>query len=185
MKRNRKVLRLGMPHLIIPVSENDHMSDGQDAPITIVEYGDYQCPFSAKAHPVLKDLLRRMQGIRLVFRHFPLKQSHPFAVPTAEIVEAASLQGKFWQLHDFIYENPHLISSENFIEQLRQFDLDLEKIKKDRKTELVRNKIEHDFQGGILSGVNGTPSLYINEELYDGAINLESLSQALTAKFLF
>lgn len=174
-----------MSHLIIPVTEKDHIRNAFDAPITIVEYGDYQCPFCFKAYQVLSELLKKTQGVRFVFRNFPLKQAHPFAVLAAEVAEAAALQNRFWEVHDFLYEHQILLSSKNLLDSVKQYGIDIERLKNDQESPKVRGKIEADFQGGILSGVNGTPSLYINDELYDGAITIEALSQALTAKFLF
>lgn len=169
-----------MAHLVTPVSELDHVRGSENSPITVVEYGDFQCPFCGKAYFVLKQL-QEMLPHRFAFRNFPLKQVHPMAVSAAEAAESAALQGKFWEMQDLLYENQNELTPENLMAFAQSLDLDIEKFQEDRHSNAVKHKIEDDFKKGVLSGVNGTPCLFINGKRYDNAIALDSLVQAMTS----
>lgn len=169
-----------MAHLVTPVSELDHVRGSENSPITLVEYGDFQCPFCGQAYFILKQL-QDMLPHRFAFRNFPLKQVHPMAVPAAEAAEAAALQGKFWEMHDLLYENQNDLSAGNLIAIAQSLNLDLEKFQEDSHSNVIKHKIEDDFKKGVLSGVNGTPCLFINGKRYDNAIALDALVQAMTS----
>lgn len=151
------------------VSKTDHVQGNDNADLTIVEYGDYQCPYCGAAYPVLKELMKEFKGqVKFVFRNFPLSEMHPYARPAAIAAEAADLQGKFWEMHDVIYENQQSLN-ENFLFQLAEkIGLNLSQFKEDiQKTELEK-KVDSDFESGIISGVNGTPSFFINGNKFNG-----------------
>jgi len=163
-----------------PVSADDHAEGPADAPLTLVEYGDYQCPYCGAAYPVVKRLQKTLgKKLRFVFRNFPLTQAHPYALIAAEAAEAAALQGKFWEMHDLLFEEqiflePNIISS-----WAKRIGLSLEKFGNDIKQGVVENRIKEDRQSGIRSGVNGTPTFFINGTRYDGSPDYDSLLAAL------
>ncbi|RKF36874.1 disulfide bond formation protein DsbA [Sphingobacterium siyangense] len=163
--------------LKIPVSTTDHAQGNLNADLVIVEYGDYQCPYCGAAYPVLKKLLKKFSGeVKFVFRNFPLSEMHEYALPAATAAEAASLQDKFWEMHDAIYENQRNLDDQYLFTIAEKIGLDIEKFKSDIQKEELLNKIDADFQGGVISGVNGTPSFYVNGKKFNaGAEDLFNL----------
>lgn len=156
--------------LKIPVSTTDHAQGNLNADLVIVEYGDYQCPYCGAAYPVLKKLLKKFSGeVKFVFRNFPLSEMHEYALPAAIAAEAAFLQDKFWEMHDAIYENQRKLDDQYLFKIAEKIGLDMEKFKSDIQKEELVNKIDADFQGGVISGVNGTPSFYVNGKKFNGA----------------
>lgn len=151
------------------VSKTDHAQGNDNADLTIVEYGDYQCPYCGAAYPVLKELMKEFKGqVKFVFRNFPLSEMHPYARPAAIAAEAADLQGKFWEMHDVIYENQQSLN-ENFLFQLaKKIGLNLSQFKEDIQKPELEKKVDSDFESGIISGVNGTPSFFINGNKFNG-----------------
>src|SRR5206468_3029638 len=140
-----------------PVSERDHAEGRADAPLTLVEYGDYQCPYCGEAHPVIKRLQKALgKKLRFVFRNFPLTQAHPYAMMAAESAEAAALQGKFWEMHDFIFENQELLQPEVLPAWANKLGLDMKQFAAAIRQGGVIKRIEEDRTSGIESGVNGT-----------------------------
>lgn len=170
-----------MSKLKPPVSNADQQTGNQHAAITLVEYGDYQCPHCGHAHPLLKTLLqRRGKDFLFVFRNFPLQESHPKAFMAAMAAEAAGKQGKFWEMHDIIFENQEDLHGNSFADFAERLGLDLNRFANDWSSEAIRDKVDTDFESGIRSGVNGTPSFFINEiklGSYDGTY--ESLEEAI------
>ena len=161
-----------------PVGAKDHVEGPATAPITLVEYGDYQCPYCGEAYPELKKVQKKMgKSLRFVFRNFPLTQMHPHAFAAAEAAEAAGAQGKFWKMHDMLYEHQDELEPQALVGYAKTLGLDTERFAKDAGT--FAAKVKHDFQTGVMSGVNGTPSLFINGERYDGAFDAESLLEVL------
>ncbi|MDH5033416.1 MULTISPECIES: DsbA family protein [Chryseobacterium] len=151
------------------VSTADHTQGSSDASLVIVEYGDYQCPYCGAAYPVLKELLKEFgDQIRFVFRNFPLSEMHQYARTAALAAEAAALQGKFWEMHDAIYENQEYLNADLPLKLAEKLGLNIPQFKADiHKKELVE-KIDTDFESGIVSGVNGTPSFFINGNKFNG-----------------
>jgi len=151
------------------VSKTDHVQGNDNADLTIVEYGDYQCPYCGAAYPVLKELMKEFKGqVKFVFRNFPLSEMHPYARPAAIAAEAADLQGKFWEMHDVIYENQQSLNENLLFQLAEKIGLNLSQFKEDiQKTELEK-KVDSDFESGIISGVNGTPSFFINGNKFNG-----------------
>ena len=163
-----------------PVSGRDHAEGPANAPVTLVEYGDYQCPYCGAAFPVVKRLQRALgTKLRFVFRNFPLTQAHPYAMIAAEAAEAAALQGKFWAMHDLLYENQEFLQPDLLPAWAEKLGLDVEEWGKAIKQADVFKRIKEDRMSGIRSGVNGTPCFFINGTRYDGTPDYESLVTAL------
>jgi protein-disulfide isomerase len=159
------------------VSKTDHIQGKKDADIVIVEYGDYQCPYCGAAYPILKEMMQKYgKQIKFVFRNFPLSEMHQYARPAAIVAEAASLQGKFWEMHDAIYENQRLLSEPFLLELVEKLELDPHQFNVDIKKSELAAKVDSDFESGILSGVNGTPSFFVNGRKFNaGAEDLLQL----------
>jgi NhaA family Na+:H+ antiporter len=164
-------------NILIPaVSERDHVQGPLDAPVVFVEYGDYECPHCLQAHSIVRELQDRWgERVCFVYRHFPIRSSHPHAQHAAEAAEAAGAQGKFWEMHDLLFENQGALLDENLIEYAQQISLDHAQFKRDLAEGRFKDRVEEDFKSGVRSGVNGTPTFYINDERYDGPWDVESL----------
>jgi len=161
------------------VSNTDHAQGNLNADLVIVEYGDYQCPYCGAAYPVLKELMSQFGSqIKFVFRNFPLSEMHQYARPSALAAEAASLQGKFWEMHDAIYENQRYLNESLLLELAEKLNLDIHQFEKDLENSELADKVDGDFESGIVSGVNGTPSFYVNGKKFDGGA--EDLFQLLS-----
>jgi protein-disulfide isomerase len=170
-----------MAKLTPPVDQADHTIGPAHAPVTLVEFGDYQCPHCKAAHPVVKSLLEAFgENIRFVFRHFPLASVHEFAFPAAIAAEAADKQKKFWQMHDMIYDNQHLLISQRVLWDFGvAIDLNMTLFKMELMNSELAEKVEANFESGVRSGVNGTPSFFINGIRYNGMYNFDSLFTAI------
>lgn len=165
-----------------PVGPDDHAQGPETAPVTLLEYGDYQCSYCGEAYPILKEVQAKMgKGLRFVFRNFPITSIHPQAFIAAEAAEAAAGQGKFWQMHDKLYENQFDLSAESIVIYAEQVGLDMDRFIKEVNDQTYAKRIKADFQSGVMSGVNGTPSLFINGERYDGERDATSIVRALKA----
>jgi len=163
-----------------PVGPDDHAEGPADAPVTLVEYGDYQCPYCGQAYPVVKAMQKRFGSrLRFVFRNMPLKNAHPQAELAAEAAEAAALQGKFWQMHDALYEHQAELGSEFVVKTAARLHLDVDAFQKAIESGKVRPRVEHDFMDGVRSGVNGTPTFYINGTRFDDSWDPETLGAAI------
>ena len=151
------------------IGATDHKHGNLEASIEIVEYGDYQCPYCKAAHPVIKKIEASFgDQILFVFRNFPLQQSHRFAMVAAQAAEAAALQDKFWEMHDAIYENQEQLSDAFLFYLAEQIELDMDKFQVDLEAGHIVKKVEDDFESGVRSGVNGTPSFFVNGQKFDG-----------------
>jgi protein-disulfide isomerase len=156
-------------HLKPPVGPDDHAEGRADAPVTLLEYGDYQCPYCGEAYPVVK-LLQKKLGARLrfAFRNFPLAEAHPFATGAAQMAEAAALQGNFWQMHDVLYEHQDALEPGLLLGYATRLHLDMAKLEQALGSAAVAGRVRSDFMSGVRSGVNGTPSFFINGVRFDG-----------------
>ena len=170
-----------MSKLKLAVNANDHHLGNVNATITLVEYGDFQCPHCRLAHPLIKRLLKeRNNDLHFVFRNFPLNEVHPQAYTAAVTAEAAGKQDKFWEMHDLIYENQDKLNTKFLMSLAENIGLDMKQFAKDFKNEELQNKIEADFESGVRSGVNGTPTFFINgTKLLTYDESYESLSDAV------
>lgn len=158
--------------LSIPVSAHDHVQGNAHAAVTLVEYGDFQCPACGMAYPVVKQIQRRYAGnLRFVFRHFPLSQAHPYARMAAELAEAAAVEGGFWAMHDWLYENQDdwvAYGTDGLGAGVRALDLDPDAIAATLRNPDIDTHIRRDFMGGVRSGVSGTPGFYVNGHQFQG-----------------
>ena len=170
--------------LTIPVIGSDHMrgSANNNSPITLVEYGDYECPYTGMAYPIVKELLREFGNdkLRFVFRNFPLNEIHPHAQHAAEAAEASAAQNKFWQMHDYLFEHQKALDDGHLLEYAQKVGLeDIHKFKDDVSRHVYAPLIEESLKGGIDSGVEGTPTFFINGVRYEDSFDLRTFSETL------
>ncbi|WP_082439482.1 thioredoxin domain-containing protein [Massilia sp. WG5] len=160
---------------------DEHVRGPQDAALTLIEYGDFQCPYCARAHSALTELADELGGIRLVFRHLPLAELHPLAEPAAEAAEAAAGEGKFWDMHDMLYEQQRQVMDEPDLAVLAEsVDLDLERFRAELMERRHRPRVQQDRERARHDGATRTPTFFINGVRYRGDSDRESLRQALT-----
>src|SRR5437667_11411319 len=175
----------GTARLTLPVSQRDHQQGPETAPVTLVEYGDYECPYCGQAYPIVKEIqLRLGERLRFVFRNFPLTQAHPHAEHAAEAAEAAAGQGKFWQMHDRLFEHQQALDDAHLVQYAVALNLDQGTFKREMTEHVHTNRVREDFLSGVRSGVNGTPTFFINGVRHDGAYELETLLAAIEAAML-
>jgi protein-disulfide isomerase len=153
-----------------PVSrKRDHAVGADRAAITLVEFGDYECPFCGQAHSILKDAFRQMEAdVLFVFRNFPLTQVHPRALPAALASEAAGAQGAFWPMHDTLFENQRALKDDDLTRYADDLGLDVDRFVTDLEDDIFLRKVRADFSSGARSGVNGTPTFFVDGERFDG-----------------
>lgn len=169
-----------MATLKVPVSADDHIQGNKNAPITLVEYGDFECPYCGMVHPIIKRLQKHFGNqLRFVFRNFPLIETHLHAEAAAEAAEYAGSQGRFWEMHDLLYENQNRLGMPLFLELADALNLPADDLENAIMNKRFEPKIRKDFLGGVHSGVNGTPTFYINEQRYDGPFEFEELASAI------
>jgi len=151
-----------------PVSnDTDHIQGLKRATIELVEYGDYQCPHCGRAYPIIKRIQEKFKDdLKFVFRNFPLSEIHPQAIQAAAAAEAAGRQEKYWEMHDIIFENQHNLAKPALLEFATKLGLDLRKFEVDLSDQSIIEKIESDFESGVRSGVNGTPTFFVNGTKY-------------------
>jgi protein-disulfide isomerase len=169
------------PRLTRPVSEDrDHIQGSADARVTLVQYGDFECPYCGAAYPIVKQIQDRMgSGLRFVFRHFPIPTSHPHAEQAAEAAEAAATQGKFWEMHDHLYENQRHLSEADLRTYAEALGLDVGLFDKELAEHAHVGRVHEDFMSGVRSGVNGTPTFFVNGLRHDDSYEFETLLTAL------
>jgi protein-disulfide isomerase len=165
-------------HLTPPVESVDHVSGPHSAPIVLVEFGDFQCPYCGAAYPELKAVKEAMgDKLCFVFRNFPLTELHPFALRAAEFAEAAGSEGKFWQMHDLLFEHQNALDESNLIRYAQRIGLSEATIESAKRGGFL-GKVERDFESGNRSGVDGTPRLFINGQRWEGAAMAAALLEA-------
>ena len=169
------------PDLSVPVSpQRDHIRGSVDAPVTLLEYGDYECPYCGSAHEILNAIRARMRTqLRFVFRHFPLRTLHPSAELAAETAEASGQQRKFWPMHDMLFENQQRLSAPNLLAYATALGLGLEEFGSELANRVHAAKVQDDLVSGIRSGVKGTPCFFINGVRHDDSYELETLLAAI------
>jgi protein-disulfide isomerase len=168
--------------LVITVSKSDHAQGPADAPVTLVEYGDYQCPYCGAAHPVVKAVQAAAgESLRFVFRNFPLAQAHEHAMLAAQAAEAAGAHSEdsFWKMHDRLFEHQDELDLASLISHAKAIGLDPGQFRRDLEAGTFLPRVKGDFRGGVRSGVNGTPTFFINGERYDGEYDEPSLVAAI------
>ena len=168
------------PNLKNPVGESDYIEGNKDAKITLVEYGDYECPHCQKADKIIKKIQAEMgDDLRFVFRNFPLEQSHPHALHAAESAEIAGAEGKFWEMHDKIFANQQNLADEDLAAYAEEIGLDKENFSEKLESGEFEEKVREDFENGVMSGVNGTPTFFINGSRFNGSYNYDDLLEAI------
>lgn len=166
--------------LVVPVSASDHAMGANDAPLTLVEYGDYQCPYCGQAYSIVKQLQDVFgAALRLVFRNMPLANVHPDAEFAAEAAEAVGLQGKFWPIHDTLFENQCDLSEVAVLRYAEDVGADVHEVQDALSQGVTLERVRADVEGGIRSGVNGTPTFFVNGERYDSSWALDPLHEYL------
>jgi protein-disulfide isomerase len=162
------------------VRRDDHVLGNPHAPVTLIEYGDFQCPYCARAHQALTELRDRLgDQLCLVYRHLPLTDEHPFAELAAEAAEAAGAQGKFWEMHDALFDYQALVDPDEVPSMAQGLGVDLEDFREDMTTHRHRERVLDDAEHARAQGVTGTPAFFINGRRYIGGLDLASLAQAV------
>jgi protein-disulfide isomerase len=163
------------------VTERDHAAGSKTAALTLVEYGDFECPYCRQAFPIVKELQREVgDRLRFVFRNFPLTKIHAHAEHAAEAAEAAGAQGAFWQMHDRLFERQFALDDDNLVEYAAELGLDADKLRGALAAGTYRSRVRDDFMSGVKSGVNGTPTFFINGVRHEGSYDMASLLAALS-----
>jgi protein-disulfide isomerase len=168
--------------LTLPVGARDHASGPASAPLVLLEYGDYDCPYCSAVYPTVKQLQKAFgDDLRFIYRNLPLTNVHPRAQRAAETAEWAALHGAFWPMHDYLYEHHEHLDDKDLIAAARHFSLDPRGLQRAWGTHALIGRVKEDFLSGIASGVSGTPRFFINDRRYDGPTDLASLTAALEA----
>jgi protein-disulfide isomerase len=164
----------------LDIRPDDHIQGPSDAPVTLLEYGDYECPYCGEAHPMVKQLQRTFDGnMRFIFRNFPLTSVHAHAEEAAEAAEAAGAQGKFWEMHDRLYEHQDELAHPQLIAHARRLGVDVEQFEDELDRHVYMPRVREDFMSGVHGGVNGTPTFFINGVRHDGSYDFETLLEAV------
>ena len=165
---------------ILQINEKDHVKGKEDSPITFVEYGDFECPYCRAAYPIVNKILKaKGKEIKFVFRNFPLSESHPHAFRSACAVEAASKQGKFWDMYELLFETNKDLVDNTLLTYAKKINLDVDQFTKCLESPDTAKTVKDQFMGGVRIGVNATPTFFINGVRYDGAHDFDSLMEAL------
>ncbi len=163
-----------------PVTEHDHIRGRMDALMTLVEYGDYECPACGAAYPLTEALVEEFgDDLRFVFRHFPLANIHPHAEHAAEAAEAAGAQRRYWEMHDVLFRNQDALEDEDLVRYAASLGLTLQRFIDEVRNEKFLPKVRDDFRSGVRSGVNGTPTFFVNDIRYDGPRDVQLMATAL------
>ncbi|HWB21640.1 MAG TPA: Na+/H+ antiporter NhaA [Gaiellaceae bacterium] len=175
---------LGTSELIVDLAvavdpERDHIRGPLDASVTVVEYGDFECPYCGQAEPALRKLLVDQGDVSYVWRHLPLNDVHPAAQQASEAAEAAAAQGKFWEMHDYLLEHQDALDLPGLIQAAERLGLDADRFEDDLRTRDGAARVAEDVDSADLSGVTGTPSFFINGRRYQGQYDIETLSVAV------
>ncbi len=169
-----------MSRLQPPVDRRDHYRGDLSAPVTLVEFGDYECPYCGQAYGVVRALENTFAGqLCSVFRNFPLADMHPHALLAAKAAEAAGFQSMFWPMHDLIYEHQHALDAPYLRQYALALGLDVPRLERDMRSPVVLEKIRSDVRTGAISGVNGTPTFFLDGLRHDGPFDYDTLSGAI------
>ena len=169
--------------LYVPVGSRDHVRGSAQASVTLVEYGDFECPYCGAAYPVVDEVRRRMgDDLRFVFRHFPLSRIHPHATKAAEAAEAAAAQGAFWPMHDLLFTHQDALEEDELVSYAAMLELDLVRFSDELTSGVHAARVREDFFSGVRSGVAGTPTFFINGWRYEGRAQPVMLLEALRAE---
>lgn len=151
------------------ISNHDHIIGKKEAPVELLEYGDYQCPYCRNAYYIIKEIQKEMgDDMRFIFRNFPITSIHPHSFHAALAAEAAAEQGKFWEMHDMLYENQDQLEDAHLVEYAKKIDLDIARFEEDFSKSSHYDKIREDYNSGLQYGVQGTPAFFVNGEIFQG-----------------
>jgi protein-disulfide isomerase len=168
--------------LIQTVTARDHVEGPDDAAVTLVEYGDFECPYCGRAYPIVKQIQEQLGSrLRFVFRYFPLTESHPHAQHAAEAAEAAAVQGRFWEMHDALFEHQGALCDRDLTRYAGDIGLDRARFQQELLEHAHAPRVREDFLSGVRSGVNGTPTFFVNGIRHDAAWDFATLMDALAA----
>jgi len=169
-----------MPTLKIPVTPEDHAQGQENAEVTLVEYGDYECPHCGRAYPIVKQVQKHFKKrLRFIFRNFPLSEMHANAEAAAETAEFAGAEGKFWEMHDLLFENQARLGDALFAELSERLKLSSSELDQALEQKTFEARVRADFSGGVRSGVNGTPTFFINGVRHDAPFDYDTLVSAI------
>jgi protein-disulfide isomerase len=169
-----------MATLKVPITAEDHAQGPEDGEVILVEYGDYECPHCGRAYPIVQQVQKHFgKRLRLVFRNFPLSEMHPHAEAAAEVAEFAGAQGKFWEMHDRLFENQPRLGEALFLDLGEKLKLSTTALLQALEQGAFEARVRADFKGGVRSGVNGTPTFFINGHRHDGSFEFETLVSAI------
>ena len=169
-------------HLVVPVSERDHSQGPATAAVTLVQYGDYECPYTRQSTWVVQAMQQELgDQLRFIYRNFPLTEIHPHALQAALAAEAAAFEGKFWEMHDYIFHHQHTLAERDLAQFAEAVGLDRQRYTQDTAEQRGLPRIEEDVAGGERSGVQGTPTFFINGVMYRGSWEHDALLAALQA----
>jgi len=167
------------PRLAVDVTDRDHAIGPADARVTLLEYGDYECPDCGNAYPIIKRLIKEMPDLRFVFRNFPLYNVHPHASVAAQTAEAAAAQGRFWDMHDLLYEHQKELADLEMSRFALRIGLEIYRFEADLAAERFSQRVSADYESGVQSGVTGTPTFFINGIRFVGEKDEGTLRQAI------
>jgi protein-disulfide isomerase len=181
MRKKTMISDADVAKLTMPVSQRDHIQGEDPAQATLVEYGDYECPYCGQAYPIVKEVQKRLKHkLRFVFRNFPITQIHPHAQHAAEAAETAAAQNKFWMMHDYLYEHQRALDDVHLEQYAKNIQIDnTSTFKYELEQHVYAARVREDFLSGVRSGVNGTPTFFINGIRYDDSWDAESLEGAI------
>jgi protein-disulfide isomerase len=185
-KRRRIAALLGGAEPLVDLAyevdaERDHIRGPLDAPVTVVEYGDFECPYCGRAEPAVRDLLRDFGDVRYVWRHLPLADVHPHAELAAAASEAAAAQGAFWPMHDLLFAHQGALELPDLVAYAERLGLDTDRFAGDLESGAGERRIADDVEGADLSGVSGTPTFFVNGRRHYGPYDLDALTAAVRA----
>jgi protein-disulfide isomerase len=167
---------LQLSRLLLPIQQHDHVQGPAEARLTLVEYGDYQCPSCGVLFVTIHQLHQELaDDVRIVFRHYPLSGSHPHAQLAAEASEASGAQGKFWEMHDLLFQHQDGLAPKQLAAYAEQLSLDMDRFRKDLKARTFEERVREDFKRGVANGVYGTPGLFVNGVRHDGGMDAQSI----------
>lgn len=173
-------LQVTVARLRVPVADTDHVRGPADAPVTVVQYADFQCRYCGAAYRNLRDVLRqRGELVRLVYRHFPIANIHPYAESAAEVAEAAGTRERFWAMHDWLYEHQDQLDPVHLALGVEQIGLCADEVGSEVERHVHADRVRRDFVGGIRSGVTGVPALFVNDLCHEGGYAVADLLAAV------
>jgi protein-disulfide isomerase len=172
--------------LTLPVSERDHIQGPVTAPVTLVEYGDYECPYCAQAYMIIKEVQQRLGSkLRFVFRNFPLTKIRPHAFQTAIAAETAAAQNKFWEMYEYLFKHGQVLTDDTIKRSAASIGLQVNRFYREFDDGTYSSHVNEDIESGRSSGVKSTPTFFINGDRYDGTWDLDSLLSALDEASVF